>query len=83
MSKETKIEISLLLPQGNGCEPCLERLQKRIQDYRGIEVAHLEQEHEPPHICIHYDPNLVTVDYVRALAVEEGAHLEWRYRHET
>ncbi len=83
MSQETKIELGLLLPQGNGCEPCLERLQQRIQDYRGITMAHLDQEGEPPRFCIHYDPNLVTVDYVRALAIEEGAHLEWRYRHET
>jgi Cd2+/Zn2+-exporting ATPase len=45
-------------------------------------VAHLDGEAEAPRFCIHYDPNLVSVDYVQALAVEEGANLEWRYRHE-
>jgi len=83
LSKKTEIEMGLLLPQGNGCEPCLERLQKRIQAHRGIEIAHLEQEGESPRFCIHYDPNLVNVESVRALAIEEGASLERRYRHET
>ena len=82
MNEQTKMELSLLLPQGNGCEPCLERLQQRIRAYRGIEMAHLDQEGEARYLCVHYDPNLVNVDYVQALAVEEGAHLEWRYCHE-
>ena len=83
MSERTKIEVNLLLPAGNGCEPCQERLQQRVQSYRGIEEAHLEREGETPRFCIHYDPNLINVDYIRALATEEGAHLELRYRHET
>ncbi len=83
MSEKTKIEVSLLLPRGNGCDPCLERLQQRIQAHRGIEAVHLDREGDPPRLCVHYDPNLVSLDYVQALAVEEGAHLEWRYHHET
>lgn len=83
MSDKTKIEISLLLPQGDGCEPCVERLQERVQAYRGIEVAHLDRDGEVPRFCVHYDPNLVSLDYVQAIAAEEGAHLEWRYYHET
>ncbi len=83
MSEKTKIELNLLLPQGNGCEPCLARLQERLRAYRGITVAHVDRADETPRLCIHYDPELVSLDYVRALATEEGAHLEWRYRHET
>ena len=83
MTETTKIEMGLLLPEGNACAPCLERLQERILAYRGIEFAHLDGEEKVPRFCIHYDPNLVSLDYVQALAIEEGAHLEWRYRHET
>ncbi len=83
MSEKTKIQVCLLLPQGNGCEPCLQRLQERIQAYRGIEEAHLDRESDQLRFCVHYDPNLVSLDYVQALAVEESARLEWRYRHET
>ena len=82
MTERTKIEVNLLLPAGNGCEPCQERLQQRVQSYRGIEEAHLDPEGETPRFCIHYDPNLINVDHIRDLAIEEGARLELRYRHE-
>jgi len=73
----------LLLPQGVECRPCVRRLEERVRAYRGIEMAHLDTDGDKPRFCVHYDPNLVTVEYVRAIAVEEGAHLSWRYRHET
>ena len=82
MSETTQVELSLLLPNGNECAPCLERLQQRMQAYRAIETAHVERENRIPRLCIHYDPNLISLDYVRAVATEEGAHLEWRYQHE-
>jgi Cd2+/Zn2+-exporting ATPase len=82
LTERTKIEVPLLLPAGNGCEQCQERLRERMQSYRGIEQAHLDREGDTTRFCIHYDPNLISVDYVRALAIEEGAHLAWRYRHE-
>jgi len=84
LSDKTKIEVGLLLPQGNGCAPCAERLRARMQTYRGIETTHLDDgDGDAPRLCIHYDPNLLGVDYVRAIAAEEGALLEWRYQHET
>jgi len=83
LSDKIKIEVPMLLPQGDGCESCWERLEERIQAYGGIELAHLDLEGETPCFCIHYDPDLINLDIVRAIAIEEGAHLEWRYRHET
>ncbi len=83
LTAKTKIELCMLLPAGNGCAACTERLQKRIQQYRGIELAHLELQEESPRVCVHYDPNLASLEYVRSIATEEGAHLEWRFRHET
>ncbi|MGD2207615.1 MAG: heavy metal translocating P-type ATPase, partial [Anaerolineae bacterium] len=83
MIEKNKIELRLLLPNGNGCESCAERLQQRVEAYRGIEVAHVDLEGEAPLFCLHYDPGVVSLDYVQALATEEGARLEWRYRHET
>jgi len=83
LTERIKIEVNVLLPAGNGCQPCQERLQQRIQSYRGIEEAHLDRGDETPRFCIHYDPNLINVDSIRALASEEGAQLELRYRHET
>ncbi len=83
MTEKAKIEMCMLLPHGEGCEPCAERLRERIQGYRGVKVAHVELEGESPRFCVHYDPAQVSVDYIQALATEEGTHLESRFRHET
>jgi Cd2+/Zn2+-exporting ATPase len=83
LNEKIEIELSLLLPQGNGCEACSERLQQKLQSYRGIEVAHRDGDGEPLRLCVHYDPSLIGVEYLRAIASEEGARLEWQYRHET
>ncbi len=81
--EKVKIKADFLLPRGNGCTPCLERLEQRVRAYRGVEVAHVDRDGDRPHLCVHYDPNLISVDYLRAMATEEGAHLEARYQHET
>ncbi len=83
LSDKIRIEISWLLPLGNSCESCWHRLEERVQAYGGVELVHMDQEGETPIICIHYDPDLVNPNIVRAIAVEEGAHLDWRYGHET
>ncbi len=83
MNRQTKIELCLLLPKGNECTACVERLQERVQRYRGIELAHVELETTTPRFCVHYDPNLISLDYVQSIATEEGTLLELRFRHET
>ncbi|MCL7451610.1 MAG: cadmium-translocating P-type ATPase [Anaerolineae bacterium] len=83
MTEIIKIQADLLLPSGNDCEPCLERLRDRIQAFGGIDLAHIEREDDTTRLCVHYDPGSLAVDYVRAMATEEGALLESRYRHET
>jgi Cd2+/Zn2+-exporting ATPase len=83
LSEKIQIELCLLLPQGNGCEACAERLQQRVQAYRGIEIAHVDVDGDSSRFCVHYDPDLISVDYIQALAMEESAQLEARYRHDT
>jgi Zn2+/Cd2+-exporting ATPase len=81
--EKVKIHADLVLPRGNDCESCLERLQARIQAYRGVELVHVEREGNGARLCVHYDPGSVTIDHVRAMVTEVGAHLESRYHHET
>jgi Cd2+/Zn2+-exporting ATPase len=86
LMEKVEIEVDLVLPRGRDCEPCLQRLQERLRAYRGVTVAHLDREdgrgNGGPRLCLHYEPSLLSVDYLRALVTEEGAHLEARYRHE-
>ncbi len=78
------LEVPVLLPGIDGeNDQCVERLVGRLQDLRGITMAHLESDEEEPRLCLHYDPNLVALAQVERLARDAGAALTRRYRHET
>ncbi len=84
MSNEQTIElqIPLLLPgvedQNDGC---LVRLEAALQNQKGISRAHLEREKLPVNLCLHYDPNLLTIEQVRRLASQTGAQIVNHYHH--
>ncbi|MFN2139239.1 MAG: heavy metal translocating P-type ATPase [Candidatus Promineifilaceae bacterium] len=77
------LDIPLLLPGvEDGGDKCVPRLEQTLQGVKGIEQAHVKQNSGPPQLCIHYDPNLVSLATVERLAQEEGGRLAARYRHE-
>lgn len=80
-----QLSIPLVLP---GVEEerdgCVARLQERLHGQTGIKEAHVAQEvGKPPALCLHYDPNLVPLEQVERLAMEAGAEIVGRYKHET
>ena len=84
MTNEQTIElqIPLLLPgvedQNDGC---LARLEAALQNQKGISRAHLERDKMPVNLCLHYDPNLLTMEQVRRLASQTGAQIINHYHH--
>ncbi len=80
--KTIEIEIPLLLPGVQDEEDeCLNRLEKSLQSQRGILRAHLERDKTPIDLCLHYDPNLLTLEQVRRIAARAGAGIASRYHH--
>jgi Cd2+/Zn2+-exporting ATPase len=81
MIQKLKLEIPVLLPQNDDCVECVERLQEALHLRKGIEEAHVDQSSEPAHLCLHYDPNLITLPQVERHARQEGIAVSQRYRH--
>lgn len=80
--KTIEIDIPILLPEIEDEEDeCLFRLQDSLRDRRGILHSHLEREQTPPRLCVHFDPNLLSLARVERLVHEAGATLTNRYRH--
>lgn len=78
------LEIPLLLPHlENEQDQCIERLVERLQGHRGIEKAHVHQENGQACLCLHYNPQLVSLNQVERWAEAEGAAVTERYHHET
>ncbi|HDY74914.1 MAG TPA: cation-translocating P-type ATPase, partial [Candidatus Marinimicrobia bacterium] len=84
MEKTLHLEIPLLLPDlESEQDQCIERLMERIQGHRGIEKAHIEQRNNQACLCLHYDPQLVTLNQVERWAEKEGAAVTNRFHHDT
>lgn len=84
MTAKTKLEIALLLPKVlDARDACIQRLSDLLKGKEGIETAHLV-EHAAQgrdEICIHYDPQRLSLGAVRDLARRAGAQLDQRYGH--
>jgi Cd2+/Zn2+-exporting ATPase len=84
MVRTTKIEIALLLPAvADTRDACIRRLSDLLTARHGIDKAHLagNSSESVGQLCIHYDPDQLTVGEVRELAMRAGAQLDKRYGH--
>lgn len=84
MEKTIELEIPLLLPGiEDERDECLTRLESSLQNRKGILRAHLEREKSPVDLCLHYDPNLLTLPEVKRIAERAGAQIANRFHHAT
>jgi Zn2+/Cd2+-exporting ATPase len=83
MSEKTiELEIPLLLPGiEDDDDGCLVRLEAALQNQKGISRAHLEREKSPVNLCLHYEPNLLSIEKVRRMAERAGTRIANRYHH--
>ena len=78
-----EIEIPLLIPGlSDHQDHCLERLETALKNQRGILHAHIENEVEPLVLCLHYNPDLTSIEDVRRTASRAGTNIANRYHHE-
>lgn len=83
MEQTIELAIPLLLPGvENEKDECLGRLETSFQNHKGILRVHLERDKSPVNLCLHYDPNLLTLSDVKRLAERAGAQIINRFHHE-
>jgi Cd2+/Zn2+-exporting ATPase len=79
--KKLKLEIPILLPEiEDEKDQCVHRLLDSLNAEKGIKEAHIA-EGIPAKICIHYDPNMLTLKRVKSIAVKNGADITHRFKH--
>lgn len=81
--QKLSIELSLLLPSvADARDACVERLIAALSGQSGIDKVHVkEDDSDSPKLCMHYDPEAVSIQKVRQLATAAGAELTQRYGH--
>ncbi len=84
MEKTIELDIPLVAPDIDDAQDgCLCHLETALQNQRGILRAHVKYDQEPPQLCLHYDPNLISLTAVQRIAQKTGSDFTSRYRHET
>jgi Zn2+/Cd2+-exporting ATPase len=96
MEYTVKLDLPLLLPDIQGQQDvsllnkerilkdgCILRLESALQQKKGILRVHIEPDRQPAALCLHYDPNLVTLSEVKRQAEQAGAVIANRYHHAT
>lgn len=82
MEKTIELEIPILLPGiEDEKDECLARLESSLQNHKGILRSHLERDKSPVDLCLHYDPNLLTLPEVTRIAERAGAQIVNRFHH--
>ena len=84
MTEKMRIEWTLLLPAIPGAhDTCVTRLSDLLRAKDGIADAHMvdADANVPGQLCVHFDPDRLSIGEVRDLARRAGAELEQRYGH--
>lgn len=77
------LDISLLAPEVESeGDDCLHLLEKTLQSQKGIFRAHIKHDTKPAHLCLHYNPNLISLADAERMAQQAGIRFTDRYRHE-
>lgn len=63
-------------------DACLVHLATMLVQRKGILRAHIKRSQEPALLCLHYDPNLISLAVVEETAGQVGAEFANRYHHE-
>ena len=83
MPDPLRLDLDVLLPDAPHGDACAARLTGELAALRGVERAHVlpaEGDH-PARLCLHYDPEAVSVPRLRRAAERSGAALTQRYGH--
>lgn len=80
--EKLRIDLPILLPSIDEGDGCVALLTDRLAVVKGVEQAHVVGENGTAQLCIHFDPNLISLPQIERLAQDAGAAVTDQYRHE-
>ncbi|HVN53637.1 MAG TPA: cation-translocating P-type ATPase [Anaerolineaceae bacterium] len=83
MEKTVEFEIHSLLPGVEAEEDtCFERLAQELKQQKRMQLAHIERGDGMVKLCLHYEPETISLDEVQRLAERAGLAISHRYHHD-
>lgn len=83
MNLTIELELPVILPGVSRDDSCVQRLVAGLQDMEGVSRVHIREGSDEAlgTLCIHYDPEIVSLQRVREVAASVGIELGDRYGH--
>ena len=82
VKEKLRLDIPVVLPSFTDArDQCLSRLDAMLSEQEGILQVHVVVDQEPLKLCVHYDPDVISLRRVRELSEAAGAKLTARYGH--
>lgn len=80
--EKTKINLDILLPEvPDERDACVQRIIETMQSHKGVTEAHVVGRGKEAQLCLHYDPDIVSISQIEAGAKEAGAAITAQYGH--
>ena len=84
MSDRIQLDLPILLPDvPDAKDACVERLTASLQGRAGIDRAHVApaENGTPDRLCVHYDPETISLSRIRQMAKSLGSEITDQYGH--
>lgn len=82
MTSIIRLNLPLLLPDvSEASDACVDRLIAKLREKEAVSEVHVADTEGQPTLCIHYDPERLTLQQVRRMAKSEGAGISERFGH--
>lgn len=81
--KSIQLELPVLLPGVEAQnDDCVGRLETALQNHKGLQRTHVKRDGATAALCVHYDPDQISLADVRRLAERAGAEIVNRFHHD-
>lgn len=85
MTDKVELDIAVVLPDvPDAADACVGRLVELLKSKPGVEVAHAlaAEGDSPAKLCIHFDPEKISLQRIREISHIAGAEISARYGHQ-
>ncbi|MEO5315159.1 heavy metal translocating P-type ATPase [Pseudarthrobacter sp. CC12] len=82
MATDTQLDLTTVLPEAlDEQDACVQRLTAGLQARAGIMDAHVKQGDAAAQLCLHFEPDVISLQRIRELALSLGARVESDFGH--
>jgi len=82
MATDTQLDLNAVLPEAiDEKDACVQRLTAGLQAREGVVSAHVNEGEASAQLCVHFEPDVISLRRIRELALSLGARVDSDFGH--